>query len=99
MLEFKAGKNNSCAIRWYASMFLRGGLALHPSHSLVHNIGHDGTGVHSNVENTWQVNIARKPVKNFPVEIKENEQAHIAIRNFLSKRKGSLLHRGMVFIR
>ena len=55
MLEFKSGKNNSWAIRWYASIFLKGGLALHPSHSLVHNIGHDGTGVHSNVESTYKV--------------------------------------------
>jgi hypothetical protein len=99
MEEFKAGKNNSWAIRWYASMFLKGGLVLNPSHSLVHNIGHDGTGVHSNVENTYQVNIARKPVKSFPTEIKESEQAHVAIRSFLSKRKGSLIKRGIVFIR
>jgi hypothetical protein len=99
MQEFKAGKNNSWAIRWYASIFLKGGLVLNPSHSLIHNIGHDGTGVHSNVETTYQVNIARKPVKKFPSEIKENAKAHLAIRAFLANRKGSLLKRGLVFIR
>ncbi len=99
MQEFKAGKNNSWAIRWYASIFLKGGLVLNPSHSLIHNIGHDGSGVHSNIENTYQVNIARKPVKQFPAEIKENPRAHVAIRNFLANRKGSLLKRGLVFIR
>jgi hypothetical protein len=97
--EFKAGKNNSWAIRWYASIFLKGGLVLNPSHSLVHNIGHDGSGVHSNIENTYKVNIAQKPVKKFPAHIRENEKAHIAIRNFLGNRKGSLLKRGIVFIR
>jgi len=97
--EFKAGKNNSWAIRWYASIFLKGGLVLNPSHSLVHNIGHDGSGVHSNIENTYRVNIAQKPIKKFPAQIKENEKAHAAIRNFLSGRKGSLLKRGIVFIR
>jgi len=98
MLEFKTGKNNSWAIRWYASIFLKGGLALNPSQSLVQNIGHDGTGVHSNIENTYQVKIAKKQVKKFPDEIVENEQAHVAIKNFLKNRKGNLVKRGMVFI-
>ena len=99
MQEFKAGKNNSWAIRWYASIFLKGGLTLNPSQSLVHNIGHDGTGVHSNIENTYKVKISQKVVKKFPTEIKENEQAHEAIRSFLKNRKGSLVKRGMVFIK
>jgi len=98
MMEFKTGKNNSWAIRWYASIFLKGGLVLNPSHSLVENIGHDGTGVHSNVETTYQVKINKKQVRKFPDEIKENEQAHYAIRNFLKNRKGSLVKRGLVFI-
>jgi len=97
--EFKAGKNNSWAIRWYASIFLKGGLALHPSRSLVHNIGHDGTGVHSNIEHMYGVNIAQKPVKNFPAEIKENQQAHIVIRRFLKNRKGTLVQRGVRLIK
>jgi GT2 family glycosyltransferase len=99
MLEFKTGKNNSWAIRWYASIFLKGGLALNPSQSLVQNIGHDGTGVHSNIENTYQVKIAKKQVKKFPDKIVENEQAHVAIKNFLKNRKGNLVKRGMVFIK
>jgi len=99
MLEFKTGKNNSWAIRWYASIFLKGGLSLNPSHSLVHNIGHDGTGVHSNVENTYQVKIAKKAVKKFPTEIKEDDHAYHAIRYFLKNRKGTLVRRGLVFIK
>jgi hypothetical protein len=95
MQEFKAGKNNSWAIRWYASIFLQKGLTLNPSHSLVHNIGHDGTGVHSNIENMYGVNIAQKPVKQFPTALKENEQAHQAIKRFLKNRKGTLLQRGL----
>jgi glycosyltransferase involved in cell wall biosynthesis len=97
MEEFKAGRNNSWAIRWYASIFLKGGLTLNPSRSLVHNIGHDGTGVHSNIENMYGVNVAEKPVKDFPIEIKENEQAHQAIKRFLKKRKGTLLQRVVRF--
>jgi len=95
IMEFKTGKNNSWAIRWYASVFLKGGLALHPSQSLIHNIGHDGTGVHSNIEHMYGVSVADKPVKNFPPEVKENTKAHLAIRHFLKNRKGTLLQRGI----
>jgi hypothetical protein len=98
MLEFKARKNNSWAIRWYASMFLKDGLALHPSHSLVHNIGHDGTGVHSNIEHMYGVSIAQKPVKNFPFEVVADLKAHQAIWHFLKNRKGTLLQRGIRLI-
>ncbi|MEO6851121.1 MAG: sugar transferase, partial [Mucilaginibacter sp.] len=99
MQQFKSGKNNSWAIRWYASIFLKNGLTLNPSHSLVHNIGHDGSGVHSNNENTYQVQIAKKAVKEFPAEIKEDPQAYQAIKQFLSKRKGSLWQRGLRFVK
>lgn len=99
MKQFKAGKNNSWAIRWYASIFLKDGLTLNPSHSLVHNIGHDGSGVHSNNETTYQVQIAKKAVKEFPAEIKEDMKAYQAIKQFLSKRKGNLLQRGLRFVK
>ncbi len=99
MKAFKAGKNNSWAIRWYASIFLKNGLTLNPSHSLVHNIGHDGSGVHSNNETTYQVQIAKTAVKKFPDEIKEDAKAYQAIRQFLSRRKGNLLQRGLRFVK
>jgi hypothetical protein len=97
--EFKAGKNNSWAIRWYASIFLKGGLTLNPSRSLVNNIGHDGTGVHSNKENMYDVHISQQPVKKFPDVIEENEKAYHAIKHFLAHRKGSLLQRAVRFVR
>ena len=98
MQEFKAGKNNSWAIRWYASIFLKGGLSLNPARSLVHNIGHDGTGTHSNIEDMYRVQITNQPVTHFPDVIEVNPQAHAAIKNFLKNRKGTLLQRGMRFI-
>jgi hypothetical protein len=96
--DFKAGKNNSWAIRWYASVFLKGGLTLNPAHSLVNNIGHDGTGVHSNIENMYAVKISQEPITYFPDVIEENAQAYQAIKAFLKTRKGSLLQRGMRFM-
>lgn len=47
MLEEQiAGRNDSWAVRWYASAFLRGLLTLYPGHSQVQNIGADGSGSH-----------------------------------------------------
>ena len=99
MKEFKAGKNNSWAIRWYASIFLKGGLSLNPSYSLVNNIGHDGTGIHSGVNDIYNVRINPNPVLNFPDHIEENKAAYEAIKGFLKKRKGNLLQRAIRFIK
>lgn len=40
------GKNNSWAIRWYASAFLNNKLCLYPKKTFVQNIGFDGSGTH-----------------------------------------------------
>ena len=97
--EFKRGKNNSWAIRWYASVFLNGGLCLNPSKSLINNIGHDGTGVHSNIENMYDVQISQKPVQFFPNEIVENPIAYQQIKHFLAHRKGSFVQRIIRFVK
>ena len=96
---FKAGKNDSWAIRWYASIFLKDGLTLNPSTSLIHNVGNDGSGVHSNKEDMYHARIADKAVGQFPAEIKENMQAYQAIRHFLKNRKGNLINRGLRFLK
>lgn len=97
--EFKSGKNNSWAIRWYASIFLKGGLTLNPSQSLINNIGHDGSGIHSGLSDIYNVIINPKPITDFPLEIKENQQAYEAIKSFLAKRKGSFWDRIKRFVK
>ncbi|MGY3055045.1 hypothetical protein ACVWYG_003256 [Pedobacter sp. UYEF25] len=99
MLEFKSGKNNSWAIRWYASVFLKGGLTLNPSKSLVQNIGHDGSGVHSGINEIYNVIINPRPVTQFPSVIAEDKKAYQIIKNFLAKRKGNLVSRVKRFVR
>ncbi|MEO5910247.1 MAG: glycosyltransferase [Pelobium sp.] len=96
---FKAGKNNSWAIRWYASVFLKGGLSLNPSKSLVNNIGHDGTGVHSNIESMYNVSVHQHPVKEFPNTIEENVKAYQMVKDFLAKRKGDIVQRLLRFMK
>jgi len=99
MQEFKKGKNNSWAIRWYASIFLKGGLTLNPSQSLVNNIGHDGTGVHSGINDIYNVIINPKPIVEFPTAITEDPIAYKAIKSFLIKRKGNMVTRVRRFVK
>jgi len=93
MQDYKKGNNNSWAIRWYASIFLKGGLTLNPSQSLVNNIGHDGTGVHSGINDIYNVIINPKRITQFPTELKEHEEAYQLIKNFLQNRKGTIWQR------
>lgn len=98
MEEFKKGKNNSWAIRWYASIFLKGGLTLNPAQSLVNNIGHDGSGVHSGINNIYNVAINPKPITQFPTVIEEDKTAYEMIKAFLASRKGSIIKRIRRFV-
>lgn len=99
VMEFKTGRNNSWAIRWYASVFLNHGLTLNPSASLINNIGHDGSGIHSGKNTMYDVEVSKQAVTEFPSEIVEHKEAYEAIRYFLRHRKGNLLERVIRFIR
>lgn len=98
-IDNKDGKNNSWAVRWYASVFLNNGLTLYPRKSLIENIGHDGTGVHSIIENTYQVTTSKIPVEYLPDEVIENTDALKELTSYFKNRKGSLLKRGEKFLR
>lgn len=99
MKDFKRGKNNSWAIRWYASIFLKGALTLNPSQSLVNNIGHDGTGIHSGMNDIYNVIINPRPILKFPKSIEEDAIAYNAIKNFLANRKGNMMVRIKRFVK
>lgn len=88
--QFKAGKINSWAIRWYLSIFNRDGLVLYPRDSMIQNIGTDGSGTHSDIDQVYQVTLANQKVDIFPKIIEEHKGAYEAIRSFYRSRKGSL---------
>jgi GT2 family glycosyltransferase len=54
----RRGDIDSWAIRWYGSMFMQGGLALHPGESFVQNGGFDGTGVHCSITDRFDVRLS-----------------------------------------
>lgn len=50
-----AGKNDSWAIYWALTVIEKRGICINPYKSLIHNIGMDGTGVHSAVTDQLEV--------------------------------------------
>jgi hypothetical protein len=50
---------DSWAIRWYASVFVNKGLALHPRQSLTRNTGFDKSGTHSYKSRAWETQILK----------------------------------------
>lgn len=51
------GKNNSWAIRWHASAFLKNKLCLYPQKSFVQNIGNDDSGTHCGYTKQFDVSL------------------------------------------
>lgn len=78
-----AGKNNSWAIRWNASLFLNDILSLNAGKSLVSNEGFDGSGTHCGGDGLYSGNVYMEElpvVKIVPVE--ENKDGRKAIEDF-----------------
>lgn len=97
--QFRAGRINSWAIRWYASVFLNGGLCLSPATSMTNNIGNDASGTHSDATDMYKTQLAGKPITHFSTVIEENAEAYKRIKYFYRTRKGSLLKRGIKVIK
>lgn len=80
------GKNNSWAIRWNATLFLKDMLSLNVGRSLVQNEGFDGSGTNCGGGGLYSSNlwINPLPVKNFsPVE--ENFQARKCFERYYAR--------------
>jgi hypothetical protein len=82
-------KIDSWAIRWYATVFLNNGVCLHPSRSLVKNIGHDDSGTHTRSTNFYDNILLNHPINYFENQIKEDQGARQKIINFLKHASAS----------
>ena len=83
------GKNNSWAIRWNASLFLKDILSLNVGRSLVQNNGFDGSGTHCGGGNLYGSQLWMQPL---PVQkitpICENEVARAAFARYYHRTNG-----------
>ncbi len=77
------GKNNSWAIRWNASLFLKNILSLNVGRSLVQNVGFDGSGTNCGGGGLYASDIYLKKLPVAPISpIEENLQARQAYINY-----------------
>lgn len=87
-----SGKNDSWAVRWYASGFLKDKLTLHYKKSFTCNIGLDGSGTHCHTDTitNYMPDHYRKIQK---TEISPNEYVAKMMGNYFRGRKKSLMTR------
>lgn len=86
LIQQQQGKLNSWAIRWYLSVFMRHGLVLYPTRTLVRNNGFDGTGTNWKAsELVTETELSSRPIKLFP-EIQEIDvDTYSAIVHYLRR--------------
>lgn len=89
----KSGQINSWFIFWYANLFLRGGLSLFPSCSLVNNIGFDNSGIHCHATSDYDGAIGMRHItltKISPFISQEGYRKHV---EFFRSLRPTLLSR------
>jgi hypothetical protein len=84
------GRNDSWAILWYASAFLKRQLTLYPGKSLVSNVGNDGSGSHAISTTKFDTKVHDK-IPRLPFRVKESLRGRIAFTVFLRGRKSGPL--------
>lgn len=80
--EQVAGRNDSWAIRWYASAFLAGKLTLYPGRSMVQNIGNDGSGVHCVQDESLGAVVSATPIDLRRAVVAPDAAARSAVEEF-----------------
>jgi glycosyltransferase involved in cell wall biosynthesis len=83
------GKNNSWAIRWYASAFLKDKLTLYPGSSLILNTGTDASGTHCNASDIFDTQVSQEPIRVKKIPTEENPTAREAIEHYFRSTKDS----------
>ncbi len=76
------GKNNSWAIRWYASAFLEDKYTLYPGRSMISNIGGDGSGTNNGYSYTSPAILSEEAPKLEKIDVAENTFAYEAFSKY-----------------
>jgi hypothetical protein len=84
------GKNDSWAVRWYASAFIQDKLTLYPGRSLVYNIGVDASGTHCGISDGFDTEVSQEPpvIRSIPLE--EDRGVRQQIEDFFRSTRQSL---------
>jgi hypothetical protein len=87
------GKNNSWAVRWYFSAFLKDMLTLYPGQSYVQNIGHDSEGTHCTSETNIFDVVLNQSFSLNKIESKEDLISRVKIVKFFNSIKTNIFQR------
>ncbi|MBU4483940.1 glycosyltransferase family 2 protein [bacterium] len=74
LLDQIHGRNDSWAVRWYASALIHDKLTLHPGKSLVYNTGMDGSGTHCDQYDGFASSLSTTPISFNGLVVSENVQ-------------------------
>ena len=86
------GKNNSWAVRWYMSAFLKDMLTLYPGKSYVQNIGNDDSGTHCGVSDIFRVELSTSNNIN-RLELVENSDSRKKMEIFFHSISGIFIQK------
>jgi glycosyl transferase family 2 len=86
-----AGRNDSWAVRWRASVILRDMLSLYPRSSLTRNIGLDGSGTHGKASAIRDESFANEPIRMGDIPIVHSDAAFQAFARFNRRSLASSL--------
>jgi len=78
----KEGRIKTWFVFWYATLFLRGGLALFPRQPLARNMGFDGTGVHCHPTHRYDVDLSPDAIPVAPIPVAESAGMFESHRRF-----------------
>ena len=79
------GKNNSWAVRWYASAFLNDKYTLYPGKSLIYHAGGDGSGTNTGFDSMLDVTLTDKSIRLVKINVEQNISAYNAFMSFYRK--------------
>jgi hypothetical protein len=89
------GKNDSWAIRWHLSAYLKGRLTLYPGTSFVRNIGNDNSGQHSKATNVFDSKLIDRYNELEKIETVENLDAKKEYEIFYRKNKKNIFEKAL----
>lgn len=84
------GKNDSWAIRWYATAFIHNLLTLYPGRSLVSNIGNDGSGTHKDLSTIFDTKLISYKVPVGGVAVEESLVGRLAFTKYFKRNLGEI---------
>lgn len=88
-----AGQNDSWAVRWYASAFLKNKLTLYPRESLIKNIGLDNSGTHVGSFQSMETKLSEEKINIFKIPVEENKLAKKILVKYFKSLKPRLIKR------